>query len=276
MPGEVGAVQGRLFALRRCAGLAAAGALCALGLWAGCAAALAQTEGATPWILRSFEQNLVECRSEHPPDWCPEWQALLDQYRTVPPPPVNTENPDFGLPSGSDQPPLPRRRPPPPPPLSEEAWQAVLQRLGQRQPRPQDLGAVRAMAEFGSADALEILGWMYAEGILVERDAARAYEYYGRALLAGAERVRPNLDLLWTRLSRTDQERLRTLFQNAQPTAPPAAAAGPPATEGTPPAAASPAPGTPGAASPAAPGSAPAAPAARPGAPRPLVPGSSG
>ncbi|CAN0393788.1 unnamed protein product, partial [Ectocarpus sp. 13 AM-2016] len=54
--------------------------------------------------------------------------------------------------------------------------------------------------------AMEILGYLYAQGISVDRDYAEAYRWYGRALLAGEQRVRPNLDLVWGLLQRYDLE----------------------------------------------------------------------
>jgi len=55
---------------------------------------------------------------------------------------------------------------------------------------PPDWAAARAAfleaAETGSATAMSYLGWLYEEGHGVERDGARAAEWYGKAALAGA------------------------------------------------------------------------------------------
>lgn len=55
---------------------------------------------------------------------------------------------------------------------------------------PPDWAAAREAfleaAETGSTTAMSYLGWLYEEGHGVERDAARAAEWYGRAALAGA------------------------------------------------------------------------------------------
>ncbi len=200
--------------------IAAGAALAAATLCLAATGAAFAAEAPVPdssWLLRSFEQNLIECGVAQPPEWCARWREILDQTRILPAPEVNTENPDFGLPSGNATPPAPPRRPTPPPPtppVAEADWQAVLQRLSRQDYRRQDLAAIRAMAEFGSADALEILGWMYAQGVMVGRDDVRAYTYYGRALLAGATHVRPNLDLVWARLTPEQQTRLRQRFES--------------------------------------------------------------
>lgn len=198
--------------LRRAAGRGAPRGLAVLVAPALTVPATAETPF---WMFRPIEQNHVDCSGPQPPAWCAEWRRMVEQNRVLPP--VDTEHPEFGMPSGNPYPAPPGRRPPPPSPLPEEEWRETVRRLTAHDYRREDLRRVQTMADFGATDALEILGWMYAEGVMVDKSAEKAYEYYGRALLAGAAHVRPNLDILWPQLSRSAQTRLRQMFDSTPP-----------------------------------------------------------
>src|SRR3546814_12020035 len=53
---------------------------------------------------------------------------------------------------------------------------------------------------------MEILGFLYAEGLAVKRDYVEAYRWYGLAFLAGEASVRANMDIVWALLQRHDLE----------------------------------------------------------------------
>lgn len=86
-------------------------------------------------------------------------------------------------------------------------WQAFL-----RTAVPADLSAEQLALLRGRAvgrrdpQAMEILGFLHAEGLTVPRDYAEAYRWYGLALLAGEESVRANMDIVWQQLQRHDLE----------------------------------------------------------------------
>lgn len=76
-----------------------------------------------------------------------------------------------------------------------------LQRLRTRKFTAEDLASIEQEADAGGVEALEILGWLYAAGHGVEVDYAKAYGYYGRAVLAGRKDLIKNLDALWPHLN---------------------------------------------------------------------------
>jgi hypothetical protein len=95
------------------------------------------------------------------------------------------------------------------PPLVEEdaRWLAFLEAADPANLSPQEVAMVRRRAtERRDPQAMEILGYIHAEGLSVARDYAEAYRWYGLAFLAGEKRVRPNLDVVWQQLQRTDLE----------------------------------------------------------------------
>ncbi|HMA14670.1 MAG TPA: SEL1-like repeat protein [Kiloniellaceae bacterium] len=71
----------------------------------------------------------------------------------------------------------------------------------------EELALVRRRAvERRDPQAMEILGFLYAEGLTVPRDYVEAYRWYGMAFLAGEPRVRANMDVVWALLQRHDLE----------------------------------------------------------------------
>jgi TPR repeat protein len=95
------------------------------------------------------------------------------------------------------------------PPLIEEdaAWLAFLEEVQPGELSAQDVERVRRRAvERRDPQAMEILGFLHAEGLSVERDYAEAYRWYGMAYLSGEKRVRPNMDVVWQLLQRHDLE----------------------------------------------------------------------
>ncbi len=80
-----------------------------------------------------------------------------------------------------------------------------------------DVEKLVEQAKAGEKEAMELIGWMYANGLSPEkRDEEQlnelAYIWYGRAYLAGATQVKENLDKLWLTLSETQQNRMVALF----------------------------------------------------------------
>src|SRR3546814_12981930 len=58
---------------------------------------------------------------------------------------------------------------------------------------PEEVAMVRRRAvERRDPQAMEILGFLYAEGLAVKRDYVEAYRWYGLAFLAGEASVRAN------------------------------------------------------------------------------------
>lgn len=95
------------------------------------------------------------------------------------------------------------------PPLTAEdaQWLAFLENTNPTALTTQDVEVIHQRAsERRDPQAMEILGFIYAQGGAVERDYAEAYRWYGRAYLAGERRVRPNMDVVWGLLQRHDLE----------------------------------------------------------------------
>lgn len=65
-----------------------------------------------------------------------------------------------------------------------------------------DVAFIRRRAEStGDPNAMEILGYLYANGHGAERDPVLAYIWYGRAFLEGKTEVRSNMDVLWREIA---------------------------------------------------------------------------
>jgi len=154
------------------------------------------------WQRLPFADNMMVCATLLPPDWCPAWQTAMKAV-TKDPTYIDLVNA-----------PAERR-------IREEderqarieAWRNTLADIGTDHVTAADMELIRRQVQDGKADAMEILGWMYLKGHGVLRNYARAYEYYGRAILAGRTDLRPTLDALWTVLNETQKNELRFLFK---------------------------------------------------------------
>ncbi len=93
------------------------------------------------------------------------------------------------------------------PPLAEEdaAWLAFLEQADPAALSADEVDVIRQRAvQRRDPQAMEILGFLYAQGASVRRDYAEAYRWYGRAYLAGERRVRANMDVVWALLQKHD------------------------------------------------------------------------
>lgn len=134
------------------------------------------------------------------------------------------------------------------PPLTKEdaQWLDFIEHANPADLSTADLETVRHRA-VGRRDpqAMEILGYAYAEGVGVRRDYAESYRWYGLAYLAGEHRVKPNMDIVWKQLVQTDPAAAHSLTREFDaltsgevpdslmtparaPAAPPGAPLGPP------------------------------------------------
>lgn len=135
------------------------------------------------WANATTMMRIYICdHARRPPHWCGESQEL----------PGMAEVPE---PQG--------------PPLSEEdaRWLAFLEGADPNNLSQEDVATIRLRAiKRRDPQAMEILGFLYAEGGAVARDYVEAYRWYGLAYLAGETRVRPNMDVVWQQLQRHDLE----------------------------------------------------------------------
>ncbi|HIP79352.1 MAG TPA: hypothetical protein EYH07_12940 [Kiloniellaceae bacterium] len=93
------------------------------------------------------------------------------------------------------------------PPLTDEdaAWLAFLEQADPAALSAAEVAVIRQRAvQRRDPQAMEILGFLYAQGASVRRDYAEAYRWYGRAYLAGERRVRANMDVVWALLQKHD------------------------------------------------------------------------
>jgi hypothetical protein len=89
----------------------------------------------------------------------------------------------------------------------DAAWGAFLKAADPATLTEDEVAMVRRRAvERRAPQAMEILGFLHAEGLSVERDYVEAYRWYGMAFLAGEASVRPNMDIVWQQLQRHDLE----------------------------------------------------------------------
>jgi hypothetical protein len=135
------------------------------------------------WHNATTMMRIYVCdHARRPPSWCGEPSLL----------PANVALPDV---QG--------------PPLIEEdaRWLAFLESANPASLSGEDVATIRRRAiERRDPQAMEILGFIYAEGQSVRRDYAEAYRWYGLAYLSGEQRVRPNMDVVWQQLQRYDLE----------------------------------------------------------------------
>lgn len=135
------------------------------------------------WANATTMMRIYLCdHARRPPSWCGAPQEL----------PANAELPET---QG--------------PPLAKEdaRWLAFLDQADPTNLSPEDVATIRLRAvRRRDPQAMEILGFLYAEGVSVERDYAEAYRWYGMAHLAGESQVRANMDIVWRQLQRHDLE----------------------------------------------------------------------
>ena len=135
------------------------------------------------WHSATTMMRVYVCEhSRRPPGWCGEQREL----------PANVALPD---PQG--------------PPLTDEdaAWLGFLEQADPADLNAEEIALVRRRAAVRrDPQAMEILGYLYAEGLSVPRDYAEAYRWYGLAYLSGEKRVRTNMDIVWQQLQRHDLE----------------------------------------------------------------------
>ncbi len=154
------------------------------------------------WRRTPFGDSMMVCATLLPPDWCPAWHDAMAE--------LSRDSAYTDLATG-----LANQR------IREEdarqakidLWQHALNHVATNQITPQDMDLIRRHAADGDAVAMEALGWMFAQGQGVRRDYARAYEFYGRAVLAGRNDLRPTLSALWPMLNETQKNEARSLFK---------------------------------------------------------------
>ncbi len=173
------------------------------------------------------------CLSDQPASWCSQWwESRATQAKKKEPEPESEPGSGSKSASGSEsasgsnsasgkketeplEPPALEGKPKT---VSDADWDALIQRVAAAPPNPADFKMLSLRAsEDADPAAMEVLGYAYAAGWGVAKDYAEAYLYYGRAFLAGAGHVKPNLDQIWTVLTPEQQRRFRTLFVAAAP-----------------------------------------------------------
>lgn len=146
----------------------------------------AATPDASPWEHPLWHNATTMMRiylcdhSRRPPSWCSELHEL----------PANVELPE---PQG------------PPLDADDARWLTFLEQTDPANLSAADVATIRRRAvERRDPQAMEILGFLYAQGEAVARDYVQSYRWYGRAYLAGETRVRANMDIVWQQLQRHD------------------------------------------------------------------------
>lgn len=94
---------------------------------------------------------------------------------------------------------------------------ALAKRVKSGQAAPKDVEKLIVQARAGEQEAMELIAWMYAQGLSPERkdeDELKelAYIWYGKAYLAGATDVKVNMDKIWPTLSETQQNKITAMF----------------------------------------------------------------
>ena len=184
------------------------------------AQASAGENGPTPSDWESFDwaeltsaRATYICLSDQPASWCGQWweSRATQVTKKVSESQSEAEKKEaepYGPPALDEKPKM----------VSDADWEALLQRVATAPPNAADFRTLSLRAgEDADPAAMEVLGYAYAEGWGVAQDYAMAYRYYGRAFLAGARHVKPNLDQIWPFLTPEQQQSLKGLFAAAAP-----------------------------------------------------------
>jgi len=92
---------------------------------------------------------------------------------------------------------------------SEMAWTDVVKEVAGGAPGPFAVDAVRRRAENADGQAVELLAWMSANGVGVQRDLAEAFDLYSRADQLGVASARDNAKAIYRAMS---SEQRRTVM----------------------------------------------------------------
>ncbi|WP_343565512.1 hypothetical protein [Kiloniella sp. b19] len=81
-----------------------------------------------------------------------------------------------------------------------------------------DFQVIRTAALNGNADAMELIAWMYMKEVVPGQTKALspmegAYIWYGKAYMAGAERVKKDMDKLWLAMEPDERQRMVEYFE---------------------------------------------------------------
>ena len=155
------------------------------------------------------------CLSDTPPSWCSEWREwrALRAAPAAAPEEADPATAEAGAKLARELEQA-RQAAPPPKAVPDDEWGEILARVAGAPPVPADLEKVMLRAiDDGDPAAFEVLGYVYASGWGASIDYGRAYEYYGRAFLAGATHVKANLDGLWGKLTEVQRRRMKALFE---------------------------------------------------------------
>lgn len=161
------------------------------------------------WRTVGFLVNLQACAVRLPPAWCPEWLADVRAAEEHPRTAAAMEELRAHFAAVEEE----GRR------LAAERdaymrpFLEAAARVREGRQTLEDVALVEGRAEIGEQPAVELLAWMHVVGGRgVPRSFGRAYALYGRLVLDGREDLRPNLDSLWPRLTREDQQAMFELF----------------------------------------------------------------
>ena len=154
------------------------------------------------WARVPFGSYVLTCSTLMPPKWCPDWYAAIKKLTT---------QPEYLDPTNM----LAAQR------MKEEdarttaaqAWKDMLIRLSLNKVKPDDIELIKQHAKEGDVTALELLGWIYYDGRGIPKDNGLAYQYYGRAVLAGREDLRPILEKIWGQLNETQKLEINQIFK---------------------------------------------------------------
>lgn len=101
------------------------------------------------------------------------------------------------------------------------AREAIVKRIRAGRAGKSDVEKLVQQAKAGETEAMELMAWMYAQGLSPKDDGdpelneMMAYIWYGRAYLAGAKQVKENMDKIWPALNETQQNKVIAIFDRS-------------------------------------------------------------
>ncbi|WP_419901508.1 hypothetical protein [Kiloniella sp.] len=171
------------------------------------AQALDMSDPSRDWQVAARLQNWDQCGADYtPPSWCdslPKKINIQDSFGTY------RDNLDSGKKAEAER--MLKAA------ILLESKIGVAKNIQQGTLYKKDLKDLTKRAESGDKESMELLAWMYVQGMMPkstkELDPKEAaYIWYGRAYLSGATEAKTNMDKIWPTLNVTQQRRILKLF----------------------------------------------------------------
>ena len=94
-----------------------------------------------------------------------------------------------------------------------ERWQQVLANVQRGYVSSYELGILNSYEADDNPQAVEVLGWMYSQGIGVDQDLIRSFNYYKKAVDLGVSSAMENAVKVYRAMSASQKEKLLKMHE---------------------------------------------------------------